>query len=109
MSQILRDVETHVIANGETITNVKTLVQVCLAPGSAVATCKLEWTNKSGSTPGKSNVRLQAAANGESVVWPGNEYGVAVRGQTITATITGSGAVVTLNVIGVGTGAIAVA
>jgi hypothetical protein len=107
MSQVYSDTELHVIANGETISNVSKLVQVCLTPGSAVAKVTLTWAKHGGS--GNDTIALQAAANGEAVQWPDNDYPVPIGGRDITATISGTGAVCTLNVIGTGKTAVAVA
>lgn len=108
MSQVFSDTELHVIANGETITNVQKLVQVCLTPGSAVAKVVLSWA-KHGTSGGNDTIPLQAANAGEAVQWPDNDYAIPIGGRTITATISGTGAVCTLNVIGTGKAAMVVA
>lgn len=107
MPQLFNDTELHVIANGETITNVQKLVQICLTPGAAVAKCTLSWAKLDGS--GNDSIALQAPNAGEATQWPDNDYALPIGGRTITATISGTGAVVTLNVIGTGRAAVAVA
>ena len=107
MSQVYSDTELHVIANGEVISNVQKLVQVCLTPAAAVAKVTLTWAKLDGS--GNETIALQAGANGEAVQWPDNDYPVPVGGRDITATISGTGAVCTLNVVGTGKAAVAVA